>query len=48
MTKVSVECYGLRVPQLIKKALKDENSLKSIIGSPEHLLENLFDGISTK
>ena len=41
------ESYGLRVPQLLRKALKDENSLKTIIKSPESLLENLFEGISS-
>ena len=39
--------YGLRVPQLLRKALKDEISLKTMIKSPEHLLENLFEGISS-
>jgi hypothetical protein len=36
------------VPQLLRKALKDENSLKTIIKSPEDLLENLFEGLSSK
>jgi len=48
MIKSKVELYGLRVPQLLRKALKDENSLKTIIKSPEHLLENLFEGLSSK
>ena len=34
------------IPHIIKDALQNENTLKSMIKSPDSLLQNLFKGIN--